>query len=55
LAGFIGIGAPSRRIVACPASPVASRSAPTEPRSEKPFRAEPVPMLVVSPCGKIQE
>ncbi len=52
--GFSGIGAPSRRMVSVPSSPVAARKASTERRSEKPLWAEPVPMLTVSPCGKIQ-
>ena len=52
--GFSGIGAPSLRIVPTRLSCVSSRRAWTEPLSEKPLLALPVPTLIVSPCGKIQ-
>jgi hypothetical protein len=52
--GCSGIGAPSRRIVSTPSNPERARSAPTAPRSPKPFCMEPVPTLAVSPWGKIQ-
>ena len=53
--GFSGIGAPSRRIVSAPLEAgCVPQARATEPRSEKPLQAEPVPMLAVSPCGNIQ-
>ena len=52
--GFIGNGAPSRRMVSAPAKPTEERSELVALRKEKPLSALPVPMLKVSPCGNTQ-